>query len=181
MVVKNDIFLVWNRVRIWRTGRHTSTENSQEYLPRDFNMDLTWDNVDCKTVRIFVYSYFEKGCRKKCTRQSRKVLWMVLSSLFKEIWKNGMRSHRRMFAIAKGKQQGSTATLSGTAYCSYPILPCGIVACTFFPTTSRNSCIQVRAKCGWPSLAVFTSFSRLVLIFVQSLLPIFCFLIFQTD
>ena len=33
-----------------------------------------------------VYSYFEKGCRKKCTRQSRKALWVVLSSLFfKEI------------------------------------------------------------------------------------------------
>ena len=33
-----------------------------------------------------VYCYFEKGCRIKCTRQSRKVLWMVLSSLFfKEI------------------------------------------------------------------------------------------------
>ena len=27
-------------------------------------------------------SYFEKGCRKKCTRQSRKELWVVLSSLF---------------------------------------------------------------------------------------------------
>ena len=36
------------------------------------------------------YSYFEKGCRKRCTRQSRKALWMVFSSLFfKEIWKNG--------------------------------------------------------------------------------------------
>ena len=34
----------------------------------------------------FVYSYFEKGCRKKCTRQPRKVLWVVLSALFfKEI------------------------------------------------------------------------------------------------
>ena len=33
-----------------------------------------------------VYSCFEKGCRKKGTRQSRKVLWVVLSSLFsKEI------------------------------------------------------------------------------------------------
>ena len=27
------------------------------------------------------YSYFEKGCRKKCTRQSWKVLWVALSSL----------------------------------------------------------------------------------------------------
>ena len=28
--VKSDIFLVWNRVRIWRTEWHTSTKNSQE-------------------------------------------------------------------------------------------------------------------------------------------------------
>ena len=34
---------------------------------------------DCKQN---VYSYFEKGCQKKCTRQSRKVLRVVLSSLF---------------------------------------------------------------------------------------------------
>ena len=52
------------------------------------------------------YSYFEEGCREKCTRQSRKVLWAVLSPLFfKEIWNNGTRGHRRMFANAKGKQQ----------------------------------------------------------------------------
>ena len=53
-----------------------------------------------------VYSYFEKGCGKKCTRESRKVLWVVLSSLFlKGIWKNGTRGHGRMFESAKGKQQ----------------------------------------------------------------------------
>ena len=26
-----------------------------------------------------IYSYIEKGCRKKCSRQSRKALWVVLS------------------------------------------------------------------------------------------------------
>ena len=47
-----------------------------------------------------------KGCRKKCTQQSRKVLWVVLGSrFFKEICKNGTRDHRLMFVIAKGKQQ----------------------------------------------------------------------------
>ena len=52
------------------------------------------------------YSYFKKGCRKKCTRQSRKVLCVVLYSLsFKEIWKNGTRGHGRMFVSAKGRQQ----------------------------------------------------------------------------
>ena len=47
---------------------------------------LTVENIQ----HHIIYSYFEKGCRKKCTRQSRKVLWVVLSALFfKEIWKNG--------------------------------------------------------------------------------------------
>ena len=53
-----------------------------------------------------VYSYFEKGCRKKRKRQSRKVLRVGLSSLFfTEIWKNDTRGHGRMFASAKGEQQ----------------------------------------------------------------------------
>ena len=29
-IVKDYIFLVWNRVRIWRTGRHTLTKNFQD-------------------------------------------------------------------------------------------------------------------------------------------------------
>ena len=68
---------------------------------------LTKQNTCRDKAQIIVYSYFKKG-RKKCTRQSqsRKVLWVVLSSLFfKEIWKNGTRGHGRMFARAKGKQQ----------------------------------------------------------------------------
>ena len=40
--------------------------------------------VDFLKVRLVeaIYNYFEKGCRKKCTRESRKVLWVVLSSPF---------------------------------------------------------------------------------------------------
>ena len=37
-----------------------------------------------KTQMPYTASYFEKGCRKKCTRQCRKALWVVLSSLFFE-------------------------------------------------------------------------------------------------
>ena len=49
-----------------------------------------------------VNSYFEKGCRKKCTRQSRKVLGVVLSSLFfKEIWRNGTRGKDVCFRMLK--------------------------------------------------------------------------------
>ena len=43
------------------------------------------------------YSQYEKGCRKKCTRQSGKVLWVVFSSMFfKEVSKNGKRGHGRI-------------------------------------------------------------------------------------
>ena len=58
-------------------------------------------------------------------------------TVFKETWKSGSRDHGRMFTSTWGKQQnlGSTATVSGTVYWSYPILPFGIVACTLFSTT----------------------------------------------
>ena len=54
-------------------------------------IDLGLDSLrECHSSQSFcLYSYFEKGCRKKCTRQSWKALWVVLSSLFfREIWKN---------------------------------------------------------------------------------------------
>ena len=55
---------------------------------------------------------FENGCREKCTRQSWKELWVVLSSLFfKEIWKNW---HERPWKCVcecymKATKVGSTA------------------------------------------------------------------------
>ena len=52
------------------------------------------------------YSFFEKGCGKKCTRQSRKVLWVVLRSLFfSEILKGWHERRWTMFLSAKAKQQ----------------------------------------------------------------------------
>ena len=60
----------------------------------------------CSTFLDFTYSCFGKGCQKKFTRQSQKVLWVVLSALLsKEIGKNGTRGHGHMFASAGGKQQ----------------------------------------------------------------------------
>ena len=37
-----------------------------------------------ETLIFQVYSYFEKGCRKKCKRQSRKVLWFWIHCFSKE-------------------------------------------------------------------------------------------------
>ena len=49
----------------------------------------------------------------------------------------GTKGHENAFASANGKQQKQVRQLqsSGTVYRSYPILPFGIVACTFFPST----------------------------------------------
>ena len=70
------------------------------------NLLLLPESKSLREKGIPVYSCFEKGCRKKCTRQSRKVLWVVFSSLFfKEISKNGKKGHGHMFASAKEKQQ----------------------------------------------------------------------------
>ena len=57
-------------------------------------------------LRTFRIQLFRERLSERCTRQSRKVLWVVLSSLFfKEIWKNDTIGHGRMFASAKGTQQ----------------------------------------------------------------------------
>ena len=92
-----------------------------------------------------IYSYFEKGCRKKCTRQSRKVLWVVLSSLsFKEIWKNDTRGHGRMFASAKGKQQKQVRHLQCQEQCidHIPYYLSDLSRALFSDNLSRNSCMQ---------------------------------------
>jgi len=99
-----------------------------------------------------VYSYVEKGCRKKCTWQSRKVLWMVLNaSFFKEVWKNDTRRHGRTFASAKRKatKVSSTAAVSWTVYWSHPIISFGIVACTSFPTTFLEIVCSISNQYFW--------------------------------
>ena len=63
---------------------------------------------------------FRERLSKKCTRQSRKVLWVVLSSLFfKKFERMARETMDQYVRAAKGKQQlkvGSTATVSGTVY-----------------------------------------------------------------
>ena len=91
-------------------------------------------------------SYFEKGCRKKCTRQSRMVLWVVFSSLFfKEIWKNGTtRGHGYMSASAEGKQKKSVRQLQcEKQYIDHiPYYLSGLSSAHFSDNLSRNSCIH---------------------------------------
>ena len=78
---------------------------------------LKWNGYETRKTSL-LYSYFEKVCQKRCTRQSQKVLWVGLSSLFfKEIWKNSRRGHGSMFTSAKGKQQKQVRQLQCQEHC----------------------------------------------------------------
>ena len=114
----------------------------KEYLY--FNSSFSY----CCTCGI---QLFEKGCRKECTRQSRKVLWVVLSSLFfKEIWKNGTRGHGCMFARAKGKQQKQVRQLQCQEQCidHFPYYLSGLSRALFSDNLSWNCCILLSLVVG---------------------------------
>ena len=99
-------------------------------------------------LTCLIHSYFEKGCRKKCTRRSRKVWWVVLCSLkfFEEIWKNGPRGHGRMFASAKGnsKSRFDSYSVGNSVLIISHITFLDFRVPLFSENLSRNSCIRPR-------------------------------------
>ena len=105
-----------------------------------------------------IYSYFERmsesGCRKReCTWQSRKVLWVVLSSSFLRIFERMAREVKARTYICecyKEKQQNSdrfdsTATVVRNSVLIISIQPSTFQDCRvyiFSDNLSRNSCFQ---------------------------------------
>ena len=94
-----------------------------------------------------IYSYFEKGCGKKCTWQSRKVLWVVLSSLFfKEIWKNSTRDHWHNYVNLRMLKESNKSRFHSHSVRNSVL----IISHIAFPdcrehnfSDSRNSCIFI--------------------------------------
>ena len=85
-----------------------------------------------------VYSYFEKGCRKNCTRQSRKALWVVLSSLFfKEIWKNWYKRPWKCVCqcLRKATKVGSTGAVVRNIVLIISHIAFRVCRVHIFPTT----------------------------------------------
>ena len=84
-------WLVSNRLTLNATKTEFMLIGSRQRLSTlSDTLELSTDNVPIKQVpyveSLGIYGYFEKDCRKKCTRQSRKVLWVALRALFfKEI------------------------------------------------------------------------------------------------
>ena len=97
----------------------------------------------CLEFRL-VYSYFEKVVSEKVHATILKGI--VGSFEFTFLQRNLKECHERPWTYVcecsrKATKAGSTLTVSGTVYWSYPILPFGIVACTFFPTTFLETAV----------------------------------------
>ena len=148
----------------WVNSSGVSTIGDWQPFRSEYGYEIYYKYIwwNCKAVissepqgrrkYILLYSYFEKGCLKKCMRQSWKVLWVVLSALFfKEIWKNGTGGHHRhMFASAKGKQ-----------HWSYPILPFRLLHAHFLRQpfmkklyTSLFASFLQQGKCRWENFKI---------------------------
>ena len=67
------------------------------------------------TVANLVYSYFEKGCQIECTRQPRKVLWVV--HCFSEKFDRMAGEAMDMSVSANGKQQKQVRQLQCQEQC----------------------------------------------------------------
>ena len=93
-----------------------------------------------------VYSYFEKGCWKKCTRQSRKALWVILSLLFfKEIWKNWYERPWKCVWVLKESSKRRFDRYSRQKQWNdhIPYYLSGLSCAHFSDNLSRNSCMLI--------------------------------------
>ena len=106
-------------------------------------------------VYTCVYSYFGKGCRKKCTRQTRKVLWVVLSSLlFKRRAQEAMDVCLRVLKESNKSRFNSYSVRNSVLIISHiTFRDCRVHM--FSDNLSRNSCMVYSLLCE----RAFRSFS----------------------
>ena len=92
------------------------------------------------------YSYFEKGCREKSTRQSRKLLWVILRSLFFKESQNRMAREAMDICLQVLKESNKSRFDSHKVRNSVLII--SHITCRdcrvdiFSDNLSRNGCIQ---------------------------------------
>ena len=103
-----------------------------------------------------VFSYLEKGCPKKCTRQSPKVLWVVLSSLFFKKFERTARSREaidvslRMLKESINRRFDSCIVRNSVLIISH-ITFRNCRACRFLPITFLKIAVSDRAHAPWSS------------------------------
>ena len=101
---------------------------------------------------VIVYSYFEKGCREKCTRQSWKALWVVLSSFFQRNLKGLARKTVEMcLRVLKesNKVVSTTTVVRNSVLIMSHITFRACCGHSFSDNLSRNSCKKIDSMLPW--------------------------------
>ena len=93
--------------------------------------------------------YFEKGCRKKCKRQSWKALWVVLSSLFfkkklKELVRKAVEMCLRVLKESN-KSRFDRYSRQKQSIDHIPYYLSGLSRAHFSDNLSQNSCMWYKA------------------------------------
>ena len=105
----------------WCRLAYTKNYHWHKYLELQLYSHI--GNLELAGNKLKLYSYFEKGCRKKYTRQSWKALWVVLSSLFfREIWKNGTKGHEMCLRVLMERNKSRFDSYSRQEQCIDHIL-----------------------------------------------------------
>ena len=124
------------------------------FRPREevvFCLSLTV-NTETNQYTSLGYSYCEKGCRKKCTRQSRKVLWVVWvhssTKKFERMAREAMDICLRVLKESKKSRFDSYSARNSVLIISrITFRDCRVHF--FYDNLSRNSCIQNRLGKLW--------------------------------
>ena len=98
-----------------------------------------------KLVILKLQLFRERLSEKMCTRQSRKVIWDMINTLF--LTTVAVKTNFFTFlwhsqTYVRGLPCNSFKFLWRTGHSKLPTIPFGVVACTFSDNLSRNTCIQ---------------------------------------
>ena len=99
-----------------------------------------------KTRRVGVYSYFEKGCRKKCTRQSRKYRgWFLVHCFSKKFQTMAREAMDVCFLVLKesNKSRFDSYSVRNSVLIISHITFWDCRVHSFSDNLSRNSCISI--------------------------------------
>ena len=109
---------------------------------------------------ISIQLFRESLSRIKCTRQSRKVIWDMINTLFLTtvaVEPTFVTFLQHSQTYISGLPYDSFKFLWKTVHLKSPTIPFRIVACTFSDNLSQNSCIQAPLAAAISPLAISPS------------------------
>ena len=102
---------------------------------------------NCPREHYYIQLFWESLSRIKCTRQSRKVIWDMINTLFLTtvaVDPTFVTFLQHSQTYISGLPYDSFKFLWKTVHLKSPTIPFRIAACTFSDNLSQNSCISCK-------------------------------------